>query len=436
MTRRRTPLSPLIIGGGVMGCSIAFHLARAGHRPVVVDKGPAAGAGSTSASSALIRFNYSALDAVKLAWESAHLWRRWPDFLGVADELGQARFIRTGMLVLDTPATALERVQRHFDEVGVPYEPLGAAALHERFATLDLGRFLPPRRIDDPAFWRDATGPEITAYLTPDAGFIDDPMLAAHNLMVAAQHFGAQFHFHTEVSEIREVGGHVHEVVLTGGSTREASVVVNAAGPHSSVVNRMAGLPTTGIQTRALRQEVHVVPAPRGFSMDDGGVAVADPDLGTYLRPHFGGTFLIGGLEPECDPLVWVTDPDVFDEHPTPEVWEAQTTRAARRITTLGVPNRPSGVAALYDVSDDWLPVYDRTDLDGFYVAIGTSGNQFKNAPMVGLLMRSLIEACEEGHDHDSEPVVVTGPATGLSIDLGQFSRRRTVHTTTNSVLG
>ncbi len=55
---------------------------------------------------------------------------------------------------------------------------------------------------------------------------------------------------------------------------------------------------------------------------------------------------------------------------------------------------------------------------------------------MVGLLMTSLIEACEEGHDHDSEPVVVTGPTTGLSIDLGQFSRRRTVHTTTNSVLG
>jgi sarcosine oxidase subunit beta len=205
---------------------------------------------------------------------------------------------------------------------------------------------------------------------------------------------------------------------------------------HSSIVNRMAGVATTGIQTRALRQEVHVVPAPRGCSMDDGGVAIADADLGTYLRPHPGGTFLIGGLEPECDSLVWVSDPDVFDENPTPEVWEAQTTRAARRITTLGVPNRPSGLAALYDVSDDWLPVYDRTDLDGFYTAIGTSGNQFKNAPMVGLLMKELIEACEAGHDHDLHPVVVTGPITGQTIDLGQFSRRREAHATTNSVLG
>lgn len=429
-------MSPLIIGGGVMGCSIAFHLARAGYRPVVVDKGPAAGAGSTSASSALIRFNYSALDAVKLAWESAQLWNRWPDFLGVSDELGHARFIRTGMLVLDSPATSLDRVQRHFDEIGIPYESLDAAALHSRFAALDLGRFLPPRPVDDPAFWNDATGSEITAYLTPDAGFVDDPTLAAHNLMVAAKELGAQFRFRTEVREIHAAHGRVHDVVLADGTTLEASIVVNAAGPHSSVVNRMAGLPATGIQTRALRQEVHVVPSPRGCSIGDGGVAIADADLGTYLRPHLGGTFIIGGLEPECDPLVWVDDPDVFDENPTPEVWDAQTTRAARRITTLGVPNRPSGVAALYDVSDDWLPVYDRTDLDGFYVAIGTSGNQFKNAPMVGLLMKELIEACEQGHDHDGEPVVVTGPITGLNIDLGQFSRRRKVHATTNSVLG
>lgn len=436
MADRPRSLSPLIIGGGVMGCSIAFHMARAGHRPVVVDKGPAAGAGSTSASSALIRFNYSALDAVKLAWESAQLWQRWPEFLGVADELGHARLIRTGMLVLDSPATALERVQRHFDTVGIPYEALDAAALHARFATLDLGRFLPPHRIDDPDFWKDANGPEITAYLTPDAGFVDDPALAAHNLMVAAQRYGAEFHFRTAVHEIHHTGGRVREVVLADGTTLEASVVVNASGPHSSIVNRMAGVATTGIQTRALRQEVHVVPAPRGCAMDDGGVAIADADLGTYLRPHPGGTFLIGGLEPECDPLVWVSDPDVFDENPTPEVWEAQTTRAARRITTLGVPNRPSGIAALYDVSDDWLPVYDRTDLDGFYTAIGTSGNQFKNAPMVGLLMKELIEACEAGHDHDLQPVVVTGPITGQTIDLGQFSRRRKAHATTNSVLG
>jgi sarcosine oxidase subunit beta len=434
MTRRSVP--PVIIGAGVMGCSIALQMARAGQRPIVLDKGRAAGAGSTSASSALIRFNYSALDAVRLAWESGQLWQRWDDFLGAPDELGHARFIRTGMLVLDSPATALGRVQGHFDEVGIPYEQLDASALHARFAVLDLGRYLPPRRLDDPAFWDDATGAELTAYITPDAGFVDDPMLAAHNMMAAAQQAGAEFRFRAEVVEICRADGRVGQVVLADGTILEASVVVNAAGPHSSVVNRLAGVATTGIQTRPLRQEVHVVPSPHGFSLDDGGMPIADADLGTYVRPHLGGTFLIGGLEPECDPLVWVQDPDCFDDHPTPEVWEAQTTRAARRITTLGVPSQPSGIAALYDVSDDWLPIYDRTDLDGFYVAIGTSGNQFKNAPMVGVLMHELIDACEAGHDHDRDPVVVKGPVTGQAIDLGAFSRRRAVHSTTNSVLG
>ena len=99
--------------------------------------------------------------------------------------------------------------------------------------------------------------------------------------------------------------------------------------------------------------------------------------------------------------------------------------RLARRLPDVRVPPRPRGLAALYDVTDDWIPIYDRSALDGFYVAIGTSGNQFKNAPMVGLLMADLIDACEGGHDHDAEPVRVHAPCTGLSIDLGHYSRRR-----------
>ena len=117
-------------------------------------------------------------------------------------------------------------------------------------------------------------------------------------------------------------------------------------------------------------------------------------------------------------------------------MWEAQTLRAARRLPELGVPSRPVGLAAVYDVSTDWLPIYDRTAVDGFYVAIGTSGNQFKNAPMVGPLMGELIDQCESGRDHDRHPVQMLGPYTGLTIDLGRFSRLRTPQNTTNSVLG
>ncbi len=74
------------------------------------------------------------------------------------------------------------------------------------------------------------------------------------------------------------------------------------------------------------------------------------------------------------------------------------------------------------------IPVYDRSDLQGFYMAVGTSGNQFKNAPVVGLMMAALVEACENGHDHDVTPVTLTGAYTGVEFDLGFYSRNRTVN--------
>jgi glycine/D-amino acid oxidase-like deaminating enzyme len=75
---------------------------------------------------------------------------------------------------------------------------------------------------------------------------------------------------------------------------------------------------------------------------------------------------------------------------------------AARRFPDLAVPNRPKGIAGVYDVAQDWTPVYDKTALPGFYVAIGTSGNQFKNAPVVGALMDRIIDAAELATDSSS----------------------------------
>ena len=65
---------------------------------------------------------------------------------------------------------------------------------------------------------------------------------------------------------------------------------------------------------------------------------------------------------------------------------------------------------------------------DGFYAAIGTSGNQFKNAGVAGHCMAELIEAVEAGHDHDADPLVVKGRYTGLPIDMATFSRNREIN--------
>jgi sarcosine oxidase subunit beta len=88
-------------------------------------------------------------------------------------------------------------------------------------------------------------------------------------------------------------------------------------------------------------------------------------------------------------------------------------------------------------VADDWIPVYDRTSLAGFYVAIGTSGNQFKNAPVAGRFMAALVHACESGHDHDSDPVLFSGHFTKNEINLGHYSRLRQPHAeSANNVMG
>jgi len=110
--------------------------------------------------------------------------------------------------------------------------------------------------------------------------------------------------------------------------------------------------------------------------------------------------------------------------------------RLARRVPEFGIPHRPTGLAALYDVADDWVPIYDKSDLPGFFMACGTSGNQFKNAPMSGLFMRAIIDADDAGIDHDVAPVSVVGERTGRSINLAAFSRLRERATTSGTVLG
>ena len=71
----------VVIGAGVIGSSIALQLKRLGHDVTVVDRNSAAGMGSTSASSAVVRFNYSTFDAVMLSWESYFLWKEFKDLI-------------------------------------------------------------------------------------------------------------------------------------------------------------------------------------------------------------------------------------------------------------------------------------------------------------------------------------------------------------------
>jgi sarcosine oxidase subunit beta len=418
----------VVIGAGVIGCSVAHALARGGLDVHVVDRANGPGQGSTSASSAVVRFNYSTFAGVATAWEAKFGWEDWQSHLGGPDDDGGlARFIRTGAVCLDAPTHDRARVLALFDRVGVTYELWDAATLRARLPQLDPARHYPPKPVDSEGFWADPDG-ELGGFFTPDGGFVDDPAYAAHNLATAAVRLGATFRFKAEVASIPRAGDRVAGVVLTDGTRIEAPVVVNVGGPASSRLNALAGvLGDFTVTTRPLRQEVHQVPAPAGWNGDVPGPIVADLDLGTYFRGTPSGNLLVGSAEPECDPLEWLDDPDDYLATATEPLYRAQVYRAARRLPDLTVPNRPSGIAAAYDVADDWIPIYDRTSLPGFYVAIGTSGNQFKNSPVVGDYLRAIVDACENGRDHDVDPVVVHLPRTGHDVDLSAFSRRRPV---------
>lgn len=428
----------IIIGAGIIGANIGFEMSKAGYRTLNVDKLPAAGYGSTANSCAIVRCHYSTWPGVAMAYEGFHFWKDWESYLEVEDERGTAKFVQCGGVFVGNDKRYSEKVLPLFDEIGIPYEVWDPEALKSHVPVLDAGDYAPPKRPEDDAFWEDP-GKEInSAVYTPIAGYVTDPQLATHNLQRAAEAKGGEFVFNAEVKAIRTENGRVAGVDLADGRSIDAPIVINVAGPHSFVINEMAGVADKmRIKTKALRHEVHHVPAPEGIDWEKEGLLVGDDDLGTYFRPEVGNHILLGSQDPECDPQIWVPNPDEFDREVTEEQWQVQVLRLARRIPSLGVPNEKKGVVDLYDVSDDWIPIYDKTDLPGFYVAIGTSGNQFKNCHIAAYCMVELIEAVESGRDHDVDPVKVKMPYTGLELDLGAFSRNREINEASSfSVLG
>ena len=136
----------------------------------------------------------------------------------------------------------------------------------------------------------------------------------------------------------------------------------------------------------------------------------------------------------------WIpeADPDALETSLT-DNWTSLVYRAALRMPKLTIPNTAAGIVAMYDVTEDWMPIYDKSALGGYYMAIGTSGNQFKNAGVAGKLMAELIVETEQhGRDVDAQPLQLQLDHTGHVLDASLFSRLRVQDDslTSNSVLG
>ena len=415
-----------IIGSGIIGANISFELNKKGYKTINVDKLPASGYGSTSNSCACIRFSYSSWEGVAMAYEGAHYWKNWNDYIGTLDPRGMAQFFQTGVVFLRDKSSHFGKVKKLYDEVGVTYEIWDAEIIIKTFPSINLDSYWPVRRPEDPLFNQKSGKKIIEAIWNPDGGYINDPQLATHNLQVASEAKGGKFVFNREVVRILKNKDRVSGVELDDGTRINSPIVVNVAGPHSKIINKMAGvIEGMNVGTRALRHEVHHVPAPKGFNFEKNGKIMNDGDVGCYYRPAPGNAILVGSEDPECDQRQWIDDPDEFNRDVTEIQWNAQVMRLAKRFEQIGIPNRTKGVVDLYDVSDDWIPIYDKSDLEGFYMAIGTSGNQFKNASIAACMMTELIDNCENGVDHDQHPIQFKAAYTKKKLNIGFYSRKR-----------
>ncbi len=428
----------IVIGAGVIGAATAFELAKGGRSVIMLDKGAAPGMGSTAGSCAIIRMHYSTFDGTAMAWEGYHYWRDWRDYLGAPATEDLARFVECGCLVMATQANGfLTKHMENSAKLDCPYEEWDRSEIGARLPIYNLESFSPAKRREEDGFG-EPNGAHIDgAVFWPHAGYVTDPAFSAQNLALAARRHGAVLRMKSEVHEILTGGGRVSGVRLADGVELHAPVVVNVGGPASAMLNKMAGV--TGdmtIETRPLRQEVVHVPAPEGFDFEANGTIVSDSDIACYCRPEKGNHILIGSEDPPCDPHDWAENDTDFNRDFS-EQWTTQAMRYGQRVPSLAIPSRTRGVVELYDASTDWIPIYDRSMLPGFYMACGTSGNQYKNAPVAGKVMAALVEACEAGHDHDADPVRFTMPYIGAEVSLGFYSRKREINAESSfSVLG
>lgn len=427
----------IVIGAGIIGTCTAFQLAKQGYKTLCVDKLPASGYGSTSGSCAIIRPYYSTVEGSALAYESHFYWKNWSDYLGIEDEKGNVKYNNCGCLVMKTAENKhLEPAMRIMETIGCPYQEMSADQVRSRLPLVNMKSYSPAKPPEHPDFGKPNGGTIGGAVFFPSGGYISDPQLSAHNVQRAAESIGVEFAFNTAVADIHIKNGAVCGLTFNSDRRVQTGILVNVAGPHSSLINKMAGvLDDMKISTRALRHEVAHIAAPDDYDFEHDGCVLSDNDSSDYFRPEIGNHILVGSEDPPCDEQQWV-DPDNFDRNFS-DHWNTLVLRAAQRISSLKIPNRAKGVVELYDVTEDWIPIYDKSSVKGYYMACGTSGNQFKNAPIAGEMMAQLIYECERGRDHDTDPVHFYLRNIDYSLNMGFFSRNRAINPDSSfSVLG
>ena len=350
----------IVIGAGVQGASLAFHLARRGARPLVVERSTIA-AGATGRSSGLVRMHYDMLADVRIAHESLAWFRDWDERVG-----GDCGFTKTGFIQLVGAAKAelLRANVADQQAIGIRTEVVTAERIRELSPALDIA--------DD----------EVGAY-EPDSGYAD-PAATAMGFIRAARDAGARLVQGAEVLAIQAAGGVVTGVETSKGSF-SAPVVVNAAGGWAGRVASLAGMT---IPVRVWRHDVAYLGAPPSVPIPF--PVVIDDANAMYFRPE-GSELVLVGLEDHTESDA---SPDRETDSVEAEFPERVTDRIVRRVPGLRDGTFRSAHSGQDGLTPDERPILGSAGSAGpagFYLDCGHSGTGFKTSPAIGLGMAELI---------------------------------------------
>jgi sarcosine oxidase subunit beta len=346
----------IIIGAGVQGASLAFHLAKRGVNVIVLEKSFVA-AGATGRSSGLVRMHYDVRQDSELAWASFQYFRNWRQMVG-----GDCGFTRTGFVQLVSRGdeeTLRANVAMHQD-IGIPVFLVRAD---------DLRRLAPSFAIDDV---------ELAAY-EPESGYAM-PSDTTNAFLNEAREKGARLVQGCSVTGVTVSGGKVVGVQTSQGEFN-APVVVNAAGAWAGKLNDMTGL---DLPYDTWRHDTMFVARPS--EMGPSHPTVIDFANEMYFRPE-GGLTLVG-LE-DGNPLG--ESPESDTEHAKKGFVERGIDRICKRIPAMENGGLHSAHGGYDGITPDQHPMLGAAGPDGFYLDCGFSGTGFKTAPAVGLCMSELI---------------------------------------------
>ncbi|MGH2596055.1 MAG: GcvT family protein [Actinomycetota bacterium] len=366
----------IVIGGGVAGASIAYHLTELGWQDVLLLDRNELTSGSTFHSAGLVGQLRSSVSLTRMMMYSAELYRRLATETGVDPgwhEVGSLRLAST-----DERMQELRRQEGWAHTFGLPLEVISTDEALEKF----------------PLF--DPTGVQGAAFIPTDGHL--DPSNLTLALAEGARRRGAEIRTNTRVTGIDVVDGCVRGVVTQEHGPIAAEVVVNAGGMYANQIGRMAGV------------EVPVVPFAHQYLLTkpvEGGSVdlptMRDPDRLVYFRGEAGGGLVMGGYE--RNPAPWAVEdgpPADFNHQLLPEDWERFEELAENAFGLVPVL-QTAEVVTMINGPEAFTPdgefILGESDVRGFFVAAGFCAHGIAGAGGIGKVMADWIVNGEPEYD-------------------------------------